>query len=332
VSGGHGSGGGRRRRHAHEEEEHENHERWLVTYADMLTLLFVLFVVLFAMSTVDKKKFEALKEGLAAGFGAPLSAMDGGQGALDQKGTQPQAVDALESVMTPTQAGVDGSSSPSTSTSGAKVTKQALDAARAQLAAQDLADRAAKAAKLSALEKKIDAEIAKKGLQDTVQTHINSKGLVINVVTHRVIFNPDSADLTPTGIRVMQTVAPILKTVDNEILISGNTDTQKVHPKGFLDDFDLAGQRAIHVEHYLVTTQGLSEDRFEIAGQGDNDPIADPAKVQNADQVNRRVDIVVLADSDRSGAVDQADASQTSADRSAISSSTASTTTTASGR
>ena len=48
-----------------EEEEHGNHERWLITYADMVTLLMVLFIVMFAMSQVDQKKFMALKEGLA---------------------------------------------------------------------------------------------------------------------------------------------------------------------------------------------------------------------------------------------------------------------------
>ena len=58
-----------RRRRVEEPEEHENHERWLVTYADMVTLLMVLFIVLFAMSQVDQKKFNALKAGLAAGFG-----------------------------------------------------------------------------------------------------------------------------------------------------------------------------------------------------------------------------------------------------------------------
>ena len=58
-----------RRKRREEHEEHENHERWLVTYADMVTLLMVLFIVMFAMSVVDEKKFNALKEGLAAGFG-----------------------------------------------------------------------------------------------------------------------------------------------------------------------------------------------------------------------------------------------------------------------
>ena len=67
------SSGGRRRAKKHEEEEHENHERWMVSYADMLTLLFVLFVVLFAMSQVDKEKFAQLASGLSDAFGTPVS-------------------------------------------------------------------------------------------------------------------------------------------------------------------------------------------------------------------------------------------------------------------
>src|SRR3712207_6863595 len=81
-SGGHG---GRRRGKKHEEEEHENHERWMVSYADMLTLLFVLFVVLFAMSQVDKEKFAALAKGLSASFGGPITVQPG---PTDRKSTR----------------------------------------------------------------------------------------------------------------------------------------------------------------------------------------------------------------------------------------------------
>src|SRR3712207_6190710 len=79
------SAGGRRRR-GEEHEEHENHERWLVTYADMVTLLMVLFIVMFSMSVVDQKKFNALKDGLAAGFGDSSSVMTGSESIMDQPG------------------------------------------------------------------------------------------------------------------------------------------------------------------------------------------------------------------------------------------------------
>ncbi len=88
-----GGHGGRRRGTKHEEEEHENHERWLVSYADMMTLLLVLFVVLYAMSQVDKQKFAQLASGLSDAFGTPVSVipaatpegepLDGLPGAID---------------------------------------------------------------------------------------------------------------------------------------------------------------------------------------------------------------------------------------------------------
>src|SRR3954471_8800034 len=75
------AGHGRRKAKKHEEEEHENHERWLVSYADMVTLLMCLFIVLFAMSQIDKQKFAALANGLSESFGAPISALPGSSSA-----------------------------------------------------------------------------------------------------------------------------------------------------------------------------------------------------------------------------------------------------------
>src|SRR3954468_17637366 len=89
-----GGGGARRKRKgSHEEhEEHVNHERWLVSYADMLTLLFVLFVVLFSMSSVDQKKFAELAAGLSQGFGAQTAALSGSPATLDGSGNATQVV------------------------------------------------------------------------------------------------------------------------------------------------------------------------------------------------------------------------------------------------
>jgi chemotaxis protein MotB len=78
-----------RRSRLHEEhEEHVNHERWLITYADMITLLMVLFIVLYSISQVDLAKFRKLKEGVAGGYGGPtqLAAVDGGAGPLQGGG------------------------------------------------------------------------------------------------------------------------------------------------------------------------------------------------------------------------------------------------------
>src|SRR6476646_7784147 len=81
-------------RKKHHEEEHVNHERWLVSYADMMTLLMVLFIVMFAISAVDQRKFAALKDGLTSGFGATATApVSGGQGLIDNDGVVPAPLD-----------------------------------------------------------------------------------------------------------------------------------------------------------------------------------------------------------------------------------------------
>src|SRR6185503_6908291 len=98
AGGGHGKGAakahgkGHGKKHA-DHEEHENHERWLVSYADMMTLLMVLFIVLFAISQVDQKKFAQLKQGLAAGFGAPTTPFEGGESTLFESTQESEALD-----------------------------------------------------------------------------------------------------------------------------------------------------------------------------------------------------------------------------------------------
>src|SRR5581483_10609411 len=96
-----------RRHKAAHEEEHENHERWLITYADMLTLLMVLFIVLFAMSQVDQKKFAALAEGLKAGFGSKSAALTGQAALLDGNGNDSSAIPMMPN-LSPGLAGAAG--------------------------------------------------------------------------------------------------------------------------------------------------------------------------------------------------------------------------------
>ncbi|NHC16606.1 OmpA/MotB family protein, partial [Motilibacter deserti] len=276
-SGGHGGHGKGRRPKKHEEEEHENHERWLVSYADMLTLLFVLFVVLFAISQVDKKKFEELKKG----FGAEVSVIEGSNGALDDPGMDPMPTDALENITPQAASGV---------------TAQALSAAERKLRSEQVAKAAAEAKKLEELEKKIDSELSKRGLTDTVKTRINERGLVVSIVTNRVIFAPSSADLAAGGRAVLETVAPVLKTVDNPLVIEGHTNTVKARPAGWKNEWFLSTARASEVVTYLGSHEGIPWKRMEAAGLADTQPLYDPKTNPRADTLNRRVEIVILAD------------------------------------
>src|SRR5438477_553739 len=88
----------RKKRHGGHDEEHESHERWLITYADMLTLLMVLFIVLFAMSQVDKKKFAELAQGLASGFGAKSVTFNAQSSIMDGRGSDSSVLPMMPNV------------------------------------------------------------------------------------------------------------------------------------------------------------------------------------------------------------------------------------------
>jgi chemotaxis protein MotB len=270
----------RRSRH-HEEEEHENHERWLVTYADMVTLLTVLFIVMFAMSQVDERKFMALKNGLAAGFANSKSVLPGSQSLLEESGTQPIAPIApdhrVENLTSKTTGSLD---SPS-------------DAADAQHRMQ--AQQEAKG--LRKLQAKLLRALAKKGLADDVRTAIDDRGLVVSLVSQHVVFRADEAELSPRGERVVDALGPVLQAIPQDLEISGHTNQVKVKPKNYATDWDLSAARAVTVLRRLNEQLGVPADRLSAAAYGHTKPLVDPS-LPGSQAVNKRVDIVVLSASD----------------------------------
>src|SRR3954462_7689560 len=168
-SGGHGHTPKGRRPKKHEEEEHENHERWLVSYADMLTLLFALFVVLFAMSQVDLVKFTAFSQGLQEGFGAPVTILNDGA-AIDADSESP-----LKPVQVAEDATIDG-------TAQTDAEKAAAEAAEAQDPQQTAAEAQAAYDQLSQAEQAQQQALAAAGQSGAAQFVIDERGLVVHVV------------------------------------------------------------------------------------------------------------------------------------------------------
>ncbi|RKS80124.1 chemotaxis protein MotB [Motilibacter peucedani] len=295
MSGHAGHAKGKKHKGGHE-EEHENHERWVLSYADMLTLLFVLFVVLYAISSVNQQKFDALKDGMAKGFGSPLGGLSGSTGVLNDPGTQPQAVDMAVATVT----GAAGSPS-----------KAAVDAATKKLLAKQLAAASEKAEKLEQLKEKLDAELTKKGLQSTVNTRVTARGVVVTVITNEVVFEANSAVLRSGGQKIIHTLAPVLRTVDNDLSVEGNTDTTMSSPKGYASEYNLAGDRACNVVNYLARTERIDQARMTCTSNGKQNPLY-PGTSAEANTLNRRVEIVVLADAVNKDSADSLSESEAS--------------------
>ena len=272
---------GRRRHKKHEEEEHENHERWLVSYADMVTLLMCLFIVLFAMSQIDKAKFAQLASGLSESFGAPISALPG---------TTPEG-----SVLDGLPGAVDIASAlpPEETVDQAEVDKAAAKAALER--SQRVAAEAAKAYEdMTVAEKKIDAALTAAGFADAARYEIDERGLVVHIVADQVLFDAEQAVLRPEGRAILDAVAPTLTGLPNVLRVEGHANHLPVTPGGpWPSNWELSSYRATTVLTYLAR-DGVPEPRMYAAGYGSTQPLV-PETDPSAITVNRRVDIVVLS-------------------------------------
>jgi chemotaxis protein MotB len=281
MSGGHGGGSGRRKK-PEEPEEHINHERWLVTYADMLTLLMVLFIVMFAMSQVDQKKYNALKNGLAEGFGAKSTMLKGSDSILEGH---------LEEATDPSLA---GSQIFQRLTPAAQaVVKEALHKERQAKQQASYKTAATEASRLRKAEQKLKAALKKRGLADDVSTTIDDRGLVVSLVSRHVVFRPNVAVLSPRGQEVVDTLAPVLDSLGNELRVDGHTNQAAGPPKYYATDWDLSAARALSVLRRLNEVSGIPGKRLSLAAFGHEAPLVDPSEPGSQD-INKRVDIVVL--------------------------------------
>jgi len=256
---------------AGESEEVENSERWLLTYADMITLLLALFIVLFAVSTISTKKFEALALGFKQSFAPNPGVLPSSNG-----------VEQYDS-LTPTAGPRQVQQHPSISSP----TKQAATAAPTALSSSA-------ESQLTSVDQKIQKAIAAKGLQAGTSTSVQTRGLVVQVLTNRVFFASDSGDLGPQGNEVVDTIASVLRTTSNGIDIEGYTDNQPITGGPYTTNEELSAVRAASVVTRLTVQDGLDPNRLAATGFGASDPAA-PNDTPADMALNRRIDFVILA-------------------------------------
>lgn len=269
-----------RRKRRELEEEHENHERWMVTYADMVTLLMVLFIVMFAMSQVDEEKFDALKQGLAAGFGESATVMSGSRALLDNKGSAP---------VTPLPNEDPDLTAEQRRAVDAAVTRQ--EQLRQQRAYGDVE---AEVDRLLEIRDRLQRALRGAGLERDVVTTVDNRGLVVSLVSRHVVFEANRAELTPRGTKVVNSLSKVLRRIPDALQIDGHTNQVPVKPKYYATDWDLSAARAITVLRHLDETQGIEGARLSASAFGHEKPLADPAEA-GSQRINKRVDIVVLS-------------------------------------
>jgi chemotaxis protein MotB len=259
-----GGAAARGRKRGGHEEEHENSERWMVTYADMLTLLLVLFIVLYAISSVNTSKFEQLKTGLASAFknGQP-SVLIGGNGVVGH--------DTIN---------------PPVTTTVAAATVAAAAAAKAAAAKE--------VEQFTKIEASIQSSLNTIGLGSAARYSIDQRGLVVTVVTDDLVFAGNSATLEAEGQKVINAVAAPLKGLSNNIQVDGHTNQENVSTAPYPTGWELSSARASSVVEYLVAHQGIPASRLSAVGFSDQHPLIAPSDPRSQ-VLNRRVDVVVLS-------------------------------------
>jgi chemotaxis protein MotB len=283
------SGGGRRKKGGHEEhEEHVNHERWLVSYADMLTLLFVLFVVLYSMSSVDQKKFAELAVGLSEGFGGSSVALTGNVSNLDGGGQSTTVVP----IDPGTNPGDGGSGTAGMTKEQKEAVQRALLAASRKEASANAKAATKEAENLKEIERKIADALDAAKLLNRVKFTINERGLVVTVVTNEVVFAGNRAELRSGGRKILDAIAPTLAKLPNDIEVDGNTNQLKATTTYYPSGWELSAARASTTVRYLIG-HGLPKKRMSAVGFSDTKPLIDP-RDPRAVTMNRRVDVVVL--------------------------------------
>jgi chemotaxis protein MotB len=255
-------------------------ERWLLTYADMITLLMALFMVLFSIAVVNKGKFDELAKSLREAFAGPLDR--GGTAVLNVGSDNPTAVAKSELNTRP-------ASFPSVEQARqnqAGVAAAVLKLATGREQAQDKSLVKAKAI--------IDKRVAALGLQSQVKTEINERGLVIRLLTDKILFGLGSTTVQPQIVPLLGTIGAAIDPIPNPIRIEGHTDRVQ-YPGDPFGNWRLSVLRAVSVLEVLGTHGLVMAHHEDVApdGFGDTHPLvaygSGPAEPRN-----RRVEIVVL--------------------------------------
>jgi len=271
-----------RRHKKHHHEEHENHERWLVSGYDMMTLLFAVFVVLFAISSTNVSKVKELRQSLQEAFSGPV--LTGGQ-AMMERGNQSESLDSPHEPPLPSMTPIEAMEQ------GFKTEEvEDADADKAAAAAAELAAREEQ--DFQALKRRIDKAVREAGLAHKVSTTVNQRGLKVRLLTDKLFFDSGSAVVNAAAIPTLGKIGGIIAAErEHPVQVEGHTDDRPIHTAQFPSNWQLSGSRAGAVVQQLVGA-GVGAKRVSLAGYADEHPAATNATARGR-ALNRRVEIVL---------------------------------------
>lgn len=242
------------------QKPHVSRERWLVSYADFITLLFAFFVVLYASAEMDRKKVIRLSAAIEGGFQqlgafAKNKTVASHDGRNPPEGTQPAS--SLGDPPSRMESGPGG----------------IVDA--------------------DALQRELEAVLGAEIRGHEIEMRVTPEGLVLSL-REVGFFDSGRAEMVPTALPKLGKIASILNSHGFDIRVEGNTDDVPIHNSEFQSNWELSTARATQVVTLLVESYGLDPLRVSAAGYGPYRPVASNDSAQGR-KMNRRVDLVITS-------------------------------------
>ncbi|RLJ22712.1 flagellar motor protein MotD [bacterium endosymbiont of Escarpia laminata] len=255
-------------------EEPENHERWVVSYADFITLLFAFFVVMYSISSVNEGKYRVLSQTLSNAFQEPSRSQEPIQiGEISRSSGDPTGAEGNNAlIQTEMRFG------PGTYDDDGLPDNAVDEAQRLSYLAATIGDM---------LEAYIEKDLVDVSHSDT---------RVIVDMKNKMLFPSGSAKLSRAAVKVLRDISSILRPLKNQLQIEGYTDNQPIHTPEYPSNWELSAARAASVVH-LIARMGVAPERLAAIGYGEHRPIADNDS-ESGRQKNRRVSLVILGMND----------------------------------
>jgi len=242
---------------------HENHERWLVSYADFVTLLFALFVMMFSSTQSDKgtakQVSEAVRQALEHGELSSAISMVLGRG-------KHMSIKAPPADMSPDAGEYQPPGKPASPPHPADLVKS-----------------------MSTLQQGLAAELKKGSLQVTLE----NRGLVISLREAAFFASGDDA-VAPDSVPVLEKIAAVVRDVPNPLRLEGYTDAMPIHNSRFHNNWELSAARGIAMLQLLSARFQIPAERMSVAGYAENAPV-DTNETAEGRGHNRRVEMVLLS-------------------------------------
>ncbi|MCG8486032.1 MAG: flagellar motor protein MotD [Chromatiales bacterium] len=261
------------------QQEHVNHERWIVSYADFVTLLFAFFVVMYSVSSVNEGKYRVLSQTLTHAFQESQRSLDPIQvGELSRsRGDTPGLGDESALIQGELRQGPGIEN------------ELGADPAVGKEVIPDLPNNETQ--RLSFLAATIEDMLSDYVDQDLVDVTFSQDRVVVNM-KDKMLFPSASAHLSRAAVKALGEISRVLKTVPNQVQVEGNTDNRPINTEEFPSNWELSAARAASVVH-LMTRTGIDPGRMSAVGYAEHRPVADN-NTQQGRAKNRRVTLIIL--------------------------------------